>query len=160
MRCNDFRLEADERPAGAAVLSPVLMEHMDGCPACSRWENERTQWGELGSLFRDESETGTTADSFLLRTRVRAAIARSEPRRSFWTSPAFGTLAASLVIVVLFLGPLRDSIDVTGDYSDQDIQAALVQIGLADFIAGSARPSGQSPQVNAPSGSSEAWMAS
>lgn len=37
---------------------------------------------------------------------------------------------------VLFLGPLRASIDVTGDYSDDDIQAALVQIGLADFVAG------------------------
>ncbi|QTN26428.1 ATP-binding cassette domain-containing protein [Rhodoferax sp. AJA081-3] len=36
---------------------------------------------------------------------------------------------------VLFLGPLRASIDVTGDYSDDDIQAALVQIGLADFVA-------------------------
>ena len=36
---------------------------------------------------------------------------------------------------VLFLGPLRDSIDVTGDYSDHDIQAALTQIGLADFVA-------------------------
>lgn len=37
---------------------------------------------------------------------------------------------------VLFLGPLRASIDVTGEYSDDDIQAALVQIGLADFVAG------------------------
>jgi ABC-type multidrug transport system fused ATPase/permease subunit len=36
---------------------------------------------------------------------------------------------------VLFLGPLRDSIDVTGDYSDQDIQAALTQIGLAELVA-------------------------
>lgn len=36
---------------------------------------------------------------------------------------------------VLFLGPLRDSIDVTRDYSDHDIQAALTQIGLADFVA-------------------------
>ena len=36
---------------------------------------------------------------------------------------------------VLFLGPLRASIDVTGDYSDGDIQAALAQIGLADFVA-------------------------
>ncbi len=37
---------------------------------------------------------------------------------------------------VLFLGPLRASIDVTGDYSDEDIQAALDQIGLADFVTG------------------------
>ena len=36
---------------------------------------------------------------------------------------------------VLFLGPLRASIDVTGEYSDGDIQAALTQIGLADFVA-------------------------
>ncbi len=36
---------------------------------------------------------------------------------------------------VLFLGPLRASIDVTGAYSDADIQAALTQIGLADFVA-------------------------
>ena len=36
---------------------------------------------------------------------------------------------------VLFLGPLRASIDVTGEYNDDDIQAALVQIGLADFVA-------------------------
>jgi ABC-type multidrug transport system fused ATPase/permease subunit len=36
---------------------------------------------------------------------------------------------------VLFLGPLRASIDVTGEYSDDDIQAALTQIGLADFVA-------------------------
>jgi ABC-type multidrug transport system fused ATPase/permease subunit len=36
---------------------------------------------------------------------------------------------------VLFLGPLRASIDVTGEYSDEDIQAALTQIGLADFVA-------------------------
>ena len=36
---------------------------------------------------------------------------------------------------VLFLGPLRDSIDVTGAYSDSDIAAALAQIGLADFVA-------------------------
>ena len=36
---------------------------------------------------------------------------------------------------VLFLGPLRESIDVTGEYSDEAIQAALVQIGLAGFIA-------------------------
>lgn len=36
---------------------------------------------------------------------------------------------------VLFLGPLRESIDVTGVYSDQDIQAALSQIGLGSFIA-------------------------
>ena len=36
---------------------------------------------------------------------------------------------------VLFLGPLRDSIDVTGAFSDREIQAALAQIGLAGFIA-------------------------
>jgi ABC-type multidrug transport system fused ATPase/permease subunit len=36
---------------------------------------------------------------------------------------------------VLFLGPLRDSLDVTGEYSDTDIHAALAQIGLQDFIA-------------------------
>ncbi|MEO7105891.1 MAG: ATP-binding cassette domain-containing protein, partial [Rhodoferax sp.] len=36
---------------------------------------------------------------------------------------------------VLFLGPLRASIDVTGEYSDDDIQAALTQIGLGDFVA-------------------------
>lgn len=36
---------------------------------------------------------------------------------------------------VLFLGPLRASIDVTGEYSNDDIQAALAQIGLADFVA-------------------------
>ena len=36
---------------------------------------------------------------------------------------------------VLFLGPLRDSIDVTGAYSDGEIQAALAQIGLTDFIS-------------------------
>ena len=36
---------------------------------------------------------------------------------------------------VLFLGPLRESIDVTGEYTDAEIQAALAQIGLADFIA-------------------------
>jgi ABC-type multidrug transport system fused ATPase/permease subunit len=36
---------------------------------------------------------------------------------------------------VLFLGPLRESIDVTGEYSDQDIQAALTQIGLGHFVA-------------------------
>ena len=36
---------------------------------------------------------------------------------------------------VLFLGPLRESIDVTGAYTDAEIQAALAQIGLADFIA-------------------------
>ena len=36
---------------------------------------------------------------------------------------------------VLFMGPLRASIDVTGEYSDDDIQAALEQIGLGDFVA-------------------------
>ena len=36
---------------------------------------------------------------------------------------------------VLFLGPLRASIDVNGDYSDQQIQEALDQIGLGTFIA-------------------------
>lgn len=36
---------------------------------------------------------------------------------------------------VLFLGPLRDSIDVTGDYRDEDIQAALTQIGLGHFVS-------------------------
>jgi ABC-type multidrug transport system fused ATPase/permease subunit len=36
---------------------------------------------------------------------------------------------------VLFLGPLRESIDVTGEYTDAEIQAALAQIGLADFVA-------------------------
>ena len=36
---------------------------------------------------------------------------------------------------VLFLGPLRASLDVTGEYSDNDIQAALTQIGMADFVA-------------------------
>ncbi len=36
---------------------------------------------------------------------------------------------------VLFLGPLRESIDVTGAYSDQDIEAALTQIGLGHFVA-------------------------
>ena len=36
---------------------------------------------------------------------------------------------------VLFLGPLRASIDIIGAYSDADIQAALTQIGLADFVA-------------------------
>lgn len=37
---------------------------------------------------------------------------------------------------VLFLGPLRDSIDVTGEYNDTAVHAALAQIGLADFVAG------------------------
>ena len=36
---------------------------------------------------------------------------------------------------VLFLGPLRDSIDVTGAFSDADIHRALAQIGLRDFVA-------------------------
>jgi ABC-type multidrug transport system fused ATPase/permease subunit len=36
---------------------------------------------------------------------------------------------------VLFLGPLRDSIDVTGEFSDADISLALVQIGLGNFVA-------------------------
>lgn len=36
---------------------------------------------------------------------------------------------------VLFLGPLRESIDVTGQYSDHDIQAALTHIGLGQFVA-------------------------
>lgn len=36
---------------------------------------------------------------------------------------------------VLFLGPLRESIDVTGVYSDEQIQAALSQIGLGHFVA-------------------------
>lgn len=40
---------------------------------------------------------------------------------------------------VLFLGPLRDSIDVTGAYSDSDVHAALARIGLADFVAGLAQ---------------------
>ena len=35
---------------------------------------------------------------------------------------------------VLFLGPLRSSIDVTGEYGDEDIQAALAQIGLGNFV--------------------------
>jgi ABC-type multidrug transport system fused ATPase/permease subunit len=37
---------------------------------------------------------------------------------------------------VLFLGPLRDSIDVTGAYSDHAIQVAMAQIGLGGFVAG------------------------
>ena len=37
---------------------------------------------------------------------------------------------------VLFLGPLRDSIDVTGAYSDDAIQVAMAQIGLAGFVSG------------------------
>jgi ABC-type multidrug transport system fused ATPase/permease subunit len=37
---------------------------------------------------------------------------------------------------VLFLGPLRESIDVTGAYSDHDIQIAMAQIGLGGFVAG------------------------
>lgn len=36
---------------------------------------------------------------------------------------------------VLFLGPLRASIDVTGQYGDAAIHAALAQIGLTDFVA-------------------------
>ena len=36
---------------------------------------------------------------------------------------------------VLFLGPLRDSIDVTGQFSDADIHRALAQIGLGNFVA-------------------------
>jgi ABC-type multidrug transport system fused ATPase/permease subunit len=35
---------------------------------------------------------------------------------------------------VLFLGPLRESIDVEGVFSDADIAAALAQIGLAGFL--------------------------
>jgi ABC-type multidrug transport system fused ATPase/permease subunit len=35
---------------------------------------------------------------------------------------------------VLFLGPLRDSIDVEGVFSDDDIAAALTNIGLAGFL--------------------------
>jgi ABC-type multidrug transport system fused ATPase/permease subunit len=35
---------------------------------------------------------------------------------------------------VLFLGPLRDSIDVAGEFSDQQIATALAQIGLTDFL--------------------------
>ena len=35
---------------------------------------------------------------------------------------------------VLFLGPLRASLDVTGEYSDDDIQTALTQIGLGEFV--------------------------
>ena len=36
---------------------------------------------------------------------------------------------------VLFLGPLRASIDVTNQYSDDAIHAALAQIGLTRFVA-------------------------
>jgi ABC-type multidrug transport system fused ATPase/permease subunit len=36
---------------------------------------------------------------------------------------------------VLFLGPLRDSIDVAGEFSDEDIATALAQIGLSGFLA-------------------------
>lgn len=37
---------------------------------------------------------------------------------------------------VLFLGPLRDSIDVTGAYSDDAVEVALAQIGLGPWVAG------------------------
>jgi ABC-type multidrug transport system fused ATPase/permease subunit len=36
---------------------------------------------------------------------------------------------------VLFLGPLRDSIDVAGEFSEGDIATALAQIGLSGFLA-------------------------
>jgi ABC-type multidrug transport system fused ATPase/permease subunit len=46
---------------------------------------------------------------------------------------------------VLFLGPLRDSIDVLGSSSDVEVLAALERVGLADFVA--ALPQGLATQL-------------
>ena len=89
MRCLDFRLAADARTAGAAALSPRLKEHLDGCPACLHWEEERARWGELGSLFREEAPS---ADTLVLRSRVRSVVSELARPRPVWLRPAFGAL--------------------------------------------------------------------
>lgn len=35
---------------------------------------------------------------------------------------------------ILFLGPLRNSIDVLGEFTDENILHALDQVGLTDFL--------------------------
>src|SRR5438093_13502866 len=95
MRCEDFRIACEDRPAGAAALSPRLQEHMSGCPACGRWEKERETWGELGSFFREDA---CVSDTLVLRRRVRMAVAGAGSPRRLWLSPAYGGVAAAALV--------------------------------------------------------------
>src|SRR5437867_12384800 len=106
MRCLDFRLAADARPAGAAALSPRLKEHLDGCPACLHWEEERARWGDLGSLFREEAPS---ADIRVLRSRARSVVSGVARPRPVCLRPAFGTLAAGLLVTIPLVGLLREA---------------------------------------------------
>ena len=106
MRCLDFRLAADARPVGAAALSPRLKEHLDGCPGCLHWEEERARWGDLGSFFREEAPSG---DIRVLRSRVRSAVLGLARPRTVWLRPAFGTLASGLLVTIALVGTLHEA---------------------------------------------------
>ena len=107
MRCSDFRLEADQRPAGAAGLSPWLGEHLESCVPCRHWEQERVRWGDMGALLREPEDAAGSFDQLALRARVRAAIPAANPGWMGWLRPAMGTLAASTVLVALTAGGIR-----------------------------------------------------
>src|SRR3989442_15984179 len=93
MRCLDFRLAAEDRVPGSASLSPRLRDHLHGCPSCQRWELERNRWGELGVYFREEA---CSADTLVLRSRVRTYLAAYRAPGHAWLAPAFRALAAGL----------------------------------------------------------------
>jgi hypothetical protein len=107
MRCFDYRLAAEDRPTGAASLSPRLVAHLDSCPSCQHWEADRASWGDLGALFR--SEEPPAADLLTLRTRVRATVSGLDRARSAWLRPALGTLAAGVLLAAALFGLLREA---------------------------------------------------
>ena len=110
MRCEDLRLEADQRPAGAVGLSPWLRDHLDGCPPCRHWEEERVRWGDLGALLRDpvaSADAGDSMDVLGLRARVRASIPAAPAPWIDWLRPVLGAMAAATLMTVVLTGGLR-----------------------------------------------------
>jgi hypothetical protein len=120
MRCEEFRLSAEDRPVGAAAESPLLADHLAACAPCTRWNLDRAAWGPLGDLFRASArgtaalEAGEFADRMALRTRVRASI-QAEARRpapffgipAFRAFPLFGAAAAAALTLLVGVEAFR-----------------------------------------------------
>ncbi len=128
----------------------------------AHWPSEgRIEFQQVGLQYAPELPTIVTDASFTVPPRTHAALlGRTGAGKSTVLMSLLGSLSVpygkilidginiqhvpltrlrqAIAYVpqdpVLFLGPLRDSIDVTGAYSDAEVHIAVAQMGLQAFV--------------------------
>src|ERR1700756_4262244 len=104
MKCDEIKELMVDVASGAEEATPVMKEHLLGCPACtSKLDDMRKTMALL-----DEWEAPEPSPYFDTRLAARMREERAKPQRSAWLSwfraPA---LAGALALVLMVAGGIR-----------------------------------------------------